>query len=265
MLEDASTATLKNVRYPPSSLDMCWRFHDDHDITKLMPHLAEARSFRLLSNAEDEAAPQPPHFQTHPLRPEQLRSLSWMLSQEGIGNSETDPDQHEFVVEWLRWAPVPSLGKKASMEMKARASYMVRGGILADKIGYGKTATTIGLIDSTLHLPSPDIPSIDSDSFIQAKGTLIIVPPNLLGQWLEEITKFLGATGASGSARVRSGMQVFDLPHVHTRGGHPRRLKIFALWNVAPLTSVRATELADADIGICTYRLLFSQIYVHRR
>ena len=34
-------------------------------------------------------------------------------------------------------------------------------GILADKIGYGKTATTIGLIDSTLHLKTPSIPKVD--------------------------------------------------------------------------------------------------------
>merc|ERR1719265_1601531 len=78
-----------------------------------------------------------------------------------------------------------------TLEVRAQASYERRGGILADKIGYGKTATTIALIASTLETPPPDIPDIDRGTFFPAKGTLNIVPSNLLDQWLGEFAKFL--------------------------------------------------------------------------
>lgn len=42
-------------------------------------------------------------------------------------------------------------------------------------------------------------------------------------------------------------------------------LKVFAMSNVAPLSKVKALELAEADIVICSYRLLFSEIYLKRR
>merc|ERR1719204_1748775 len=80
----------------------------------------------------------------------------------------------------------------AVLELRATASYNVQGGILADKIGYGKTATTIGLIDCTLHPRRfPELPPCDAGKFIPASGTLIIVPSNLFDQWLTEIAKFV--------------------------------------------------------------------------
>ena len=41
--------------------------------------------------------------------------------------------------------------------MRASASYPMRGGILADQNGYGRTAITIGLFDSTFAGPLPSV------------------------------------------------------------------------------------------------------------
>ena len=57
------------------------------------------RPFKLLGNSNDAAAEQPPHFGSYPLRPEQQRSLQWMLSRENISDDEP------FVVEWRRFFP----------------------------------------------------------------------------------------------------------------------------------------------------------------
>ena len=45
--------------------------------------LTRTTPFTLLDNAGDEPAGQPPSFNQHPLRPEQLRSLGLMLKREG--------------------------------------------------------------------------------------------------------------------------------------------------------------------------------------
>jgi len=139
------------------------------------------------------------------------------------------------------------------LDLRIRAAYPVHGGILADKIGYGKTATTIALIDRQLKEPLPPIPQVDRGNFLPAKGTLIVVPSNLFDQWLNEISKFLW-----DGRPLRQ----------HMQGGWSREncpLKIFAMSNVSPLGRAKASDVADADVVICSYRLLYSQIYLKRR
>ena len=46
------------------------------------------------------------------------------------------------------------------------------GGILGDAPGYGKTATTIGLIDSSFAVPPPAIPVDQAPYFFRASATL---------------------------------------------------------------------------------------------
>ena len=92
--------------------------------------------FRFTSCKASDSAPQPPHFKDFKLRPEQQRSLSWMLAQEAC----TDP----FIEEEVAEATLPSLGWRA--EAKVERPVLARGGVVADQVGYGKTAITIGLI-----------------------------------------------------------------------------------------------------------------------
>jgi len=79
------------------------------------------------------------------------------------------------------------------------------------------------------------------------------VPSNLYDQWLEEIAKFVNK-GKSMKGRWQSGMSPKDCPW-----------KIFAMSNVAPLTNVTAESIADVDVVLCSYRLLYSQVYQARR
>ena len=67
--------------------------------------LRQEGGYQLEANA-GSVAPNPKAFKVHPLREEQLRSLAWMYSREACRDG-------------------------------------FKGGMLADKMGYGKTATTI--------------------------------------------------------------------------------------------------------------------------
>ena len=85
-------------------------------------------------------------------------------------------------------AILPALRWRA--EGKAQKSMTVRGGVLADQVGYGKTAVTVGLIDTKLGAPLPE--TSDGLKSIPVKGTLVLVPPHLMNQWPAEIKKFTG-------------------------------------------------------------------------
>ena len=81
----------------------------------------------------------------------------------------------------------------------------MRGGVVADQVGYGKTAITLALIDAA---PAPaaaraaaSAASAGSDAdgalaggAIPTKATLIVVPAHLMRQWPAEIAKFLGGS-----------------------------------------------------------------------
>lgn len=95
--------------------------------------------FILDSNKNDAEHAQPPNFKTD-LRVEQLRSLTWMLNREAI-------DAAPFIEEEVSEAVLDPLGWRA--EGRAQRPIHVRGGVLADQVGYGKTAITLALIDCT--------------------------------------------------------------------------------------------------------------------
>merc|ERR1719443_1193297 len=59
----------------------------------------------------------------------------------------------------------------------------IQGGVLADAIGYGKTACTIGLVDCTRKHSLPKVPS-GYAGFIPSRATLVLAPTNLHSQWL---------------------------------------------------------------------------------
>ena len=112
--------------------------------------------FQLLGNAGPTAS-NPAAFKQFPLRDEQqLRSLAWMYKQEARGEG-------------------------------------LKGGLLADKMGYGKTATTIGLLseDRTQVQDGGQRPR----GYIKSSATLIMCPPHLVQQWEHEFLKFIGEEG----------------------------------------------------------------------
>ncbi|RPA73956.1 hypothetical protein BJ508DRAFT_333534 [Ascobolus immersus RN42] len=145
------------------------------------PPTVEWPVFEVRSNRRDEEARQPPHF-TGPLklRREQLRSLQWMVAQE----SDAAPP---FVEEEVAEALLPYLGWRA--EGRVTREVPIKGGVLADDVGYGKTACTIALISARHHLPSHPS-SLLEDGMLKTNATLVIVPAHLTGQWKSEIDRF---------------------------------------------------------------------------
>eukprot|EP00746_Dinoflagellata_sp_MGD_P126844 gnl/MRDRNA2_/MRDRNA2_61575_c0_seq1.p1 gnl/MRDRNA2_/MRDRNA2_61575_c0~~gnl/MRDRNA2_/MRDRNA2_61575_c0_seq1.p1 ORF type:complete len:1032 (-),score=237.18 gnl/MRDRNA2_/MRDRNA2_61575_c0_seq1:1398-4217(-) len=203
---------------------MTWRVIDVPR-TSLKPLGGE--EFPILSNIEDAAHTQPPHFVQHPLRPEQARSLNWMIIQE---RKRKDP----FVAEFRGMAACPD-APSWRLEVKLACEYPdSKGGVLADAIGYGKTACTIGLVDCTRDDPLPEVPT-HARGFIPSKATLVLVPTNLHAQWLYEIKKFVG-----------------------------EKLTVLAIPTCAQLKKLTAEQIAQADIVVATYRIFYSTPYLKR-
>ncbi|KAI8447819.1 hypothetical protein BY996DRAFT_4592428 [Phakopsora pachyrhizi] len=207
-----------------STLIPSWRLTFGHDLTA-ESLMRPKYNFNLLSNKKDPVAKQPPHFVT-PLRLEQLRSLSWMLSQERLSPETT----HTFTEEEISEAALLPLGWRA--EGKAERQVLIRGGVLADEVGYGKTAITIGLISSTLKDPVPEIPKDDLEGLISLNATLIIVPAHLVGQWPTEFVKFSG-----------------------------KSVKVHRIINMNDLNSTTIEDLQDADVVVASETLFSSGIY----
>ncbi|TYJ54912.1 hypothetical protein B9479_004420 [Cryptococcus floricola] len=137
--------------------------------------------FVIPSNKRDPQHAQPAGFKFR-LRTEQLRSVWWMLAQE-----EAAGKTHTFVEEEIAEAILPAVGWRA--EGKAERPVLVRGGVIADQVGYGKTVITIALIAETREAPAPEPAPVD---LIDLKATLILVPGHLSKQWPSEIARFTG-------------------------------------------------------------------------
>ena len=196
---------------------------------RITEHTEEAtvlNPFRFTSCKESASAPQPPHFEAFKLRPEQQRSLSWMLAQEAC----TEP----FVEQEVAEATLPFLGWRA--EAKVERPILARGGVVADQVGYGKTAITIGLIDA-----SPNRPLGDGLTTAQLRGrhpvkaTLILVPTQLMSQWPKEIKKFTN-----------------------------KAFKVVVIKTIVDLNKLRVEDIENADIVVSTNNLFHSDKYFPR-
>jgi hypothetical protein len=76
------------------------------------------------SNKKSPAAMQPPNFSKYQLRPEQLRSLSWMVSQEASNEPFLEEEVCENILPTLNWRA----------EGRVKRPVLVRGGIIADEV-----------------------------------------------------------------------------------------------------------------------------------
>ena len=159
-----------------AGISMSWRLCTN----QTLPTEATLPAFTLKNNDHDPSACKPPGF-LFDLRPEQSRSLAWMIQQE---SEKIEP----FVEEEVEEASIPQIGWRA--EGRARKPILVRGGVLADQVGYGKTVTTLALID-TQRSRDREAAKIPVKGRISLQATLILVPPQLPDQWDREIKKFL--------------------------------------------------------------------------
>ncbi|KAG2338586.1 hypothetical protein BDR05DRAFT_918202 [Suillus weaverae] len=184
--------------------------------------------FRLLSNKSDSEHSQPPNFDEDklPLRPEQLRSLTWMIARE-TENSEP------FVEEEISEAILEPLGWRA--EGRAQRPVHIRGGVLADQVGYGKTAITLGLIDCTAKSVKKEFKEKgDIIGKVPVQATLVIVPPHLTRQWRSEAQKF----------------------------ARNRFKNIVEISTAAQINNLTIEDVQDADLVIVASNLFQSSVYL---
>lgn len=160
----------------PNPIHTSYRITTDY----MPPAKLKRPKFVLKSNRRDSAHKGPPSFRI-PLRPEQLRSLTWMVAQERV-------DVPEFEEEEILEAIIEPLGWRA--ETKATRKVRVRGGVLADEVGYGKTAITLGLISCSLDKEWKEPKRSVTRGLIPTQATLVIVPAHLVKQWESEVSKF---------------------------------------------------------------------------
>lgn len=162
-----------------------------------------APEFTLKDNSGDKEHPSPEQFQRYPLYPQQRRSLGFMVNRE-----------------------------------RRRELYRGEGacgGVLGDRMGYGKTATTIALVVSEKFRPVPPNPA--PQQYFASNATLIIVPEHLLLQWQSEFKKFL----ASNS------------------------VKMLVIRTLVDLKKVTFQQLADVDVVLTTYQVSMKHDLYKRR
>lgn len=166
------------------SISSGWRLVTNHtDAGPLFFH-----KYRLRSNATDSPFSGPLRLEKE-LRGAQPRALAWMRAQEaGVPLTVTEVEE----------AVHPGLGWRA--EACAQTTIELRGGVLADLPSFGKTVTTIALIQSEFEALSPGESILDQNQkatkylpqLIETAATLIVCPPHIALQWRTELQLFLG-------------------------------------------------------------------------
>ena len=165
------------------SINSSWRLLTDHADTSS----ARFPKFHLSSNATDALYAGPLTLE-HKLLGLQPRALNWMRNQEaGVQLEITEIEE----------AIHPGLGWRA--EARAQTTTEIQGGVLADQPSFGKTVTTIALIQSEFEEFSPEAILCQNESaakklpqLIKTAATLIVCPPHIAMQWQTELEKFLG-------------------------------------------------------------------------
>ncbi|KAF1963578.1 hypothetical protein CC80DRAFT_433272 [Byssothecium circinans] len=154
-----------------------WRLFTNH----FDPAPERFSQFKLQSNSSDRPYASPLDFQ-YTLSKAQRQSLAWMKAQE-TGVTLELAEVEEAIHAQLGWR----------VEAKAESSVTVRGGVLADLPSFGKTVTTIALINSEFEQPTPDATGAKiSTSLLDIAATLVLCPPHIARQWKMEFQNCLG-------------------------------------------------------------------------
>ncbi|OAP58235.1 hypothetical protein AYL99_07325 [Fonsecaea erecta] len=180
---DQPTPTLKSLEWRIDSYD---RFAPPQDFATL----------QLLSNEQDHVDPQIDIDLRlkRQLWPTQSRALAWMYSQE---NNPPEWDEVSLVESCL-----PAVGWR--LETKALLpNPQVRGGIIADDVGAGKTTTSLALVELDYQRSATAFNSDSQLTKFHSDATLILVPRNIVKQWASEIANTLRWEQLDSSRRKR--------------------------------------------------------------
>ena len=146
--------------------------------------------------------------------------------QEASDGVFVEEEATEAVLAPLKWRAEARVSRKT----------VARGGIVADQVGYGKTAITVGLIDSSPDtVPGEGLAPEELSGKHPVKATLIIVPSQLMGQWPKEIKKFAGDS-----------------------------LRVHVVKTMADLNKTTVADIEKADVVMTTNNVLNSNLYFPR-
>jgi hypothetical protein len=191
------------LRFPPLTLlDWSYRLRPYRDDDDELP-----MPFAITSSETEYAAVQPRTVRLK-LRPNQLRSLHWMQRRER--HLASTPGS-VTIAETILQHPVSHL----TAEYRLRLTSGLRGGILADPIGFGKTAVALSLVATTL---SPPNAQLTTKSLLSSRATLVIVPSHLIGQWLGEAKKFYGTSLGAIAIQSVNDVKKLSTERLYTAG-----------------------------------------------
>ena len=162
-----------------------WRLVRYDPLEPLPPFAGPA----LKSNAEDRLWPYDEAKEGAELRlpanfhrmlwKEQRQLLGWALHLEMNGTGWQEMEQTDLAIPPLR----------LSLEAQAKVKSDVRGGVIADEVGAGKTTSALALVAADMeNLQSWEKIQVDeTTNKILSHATLILVPAKLVGQWVDQI------------------------------------------------------------------------------
>ncbi|KAJ0116351.1 hypothetical protein J7T55_007330 [Diaporthe amygdali] len=178
-----------------------------------------------------EDAIQPSGFQRGlSLFKEQSDSLQWMLARE-----EVEPTTH-----FVETEVAEVYHEKFHLRVRADAKRPVvrRGRVVADNVGFGKTAVCLGLIDVQNKTDRRDFLDMRRrndhlNGLVHLHATLVIVPNQLTQQWVNEAKRFLS----------------------------PRQYNIVKIEKFNELQKQGVAGLKRADIIICSNKVFQENVY----
>ena len=211
------------------------------DIVKL-DHRQAPVTFTMKNSLDMPIVPSPEAFTKYKLKGEQPYTLSWMYYREGRSHdgkisSAIGPapfDSNQTISRRIA-------GSDVVVEVEVVRSYeRVKGGILGDQVGYGKTACMIGLVVQTqlqdpIHSTIADWELPYAQEYVFTNATLIVTPHNLFQQWSDEFKKF-----------------------VDTK---KMKLNILKIGNHAHMKKFTFQDFVDADVVLVSFRFFFSECY----
>ncbi|KAG9793295.1 DNA (cytosine-5-)-methyltransferase DMT5 [Exophiala dermatitidis] len=112
----------------------------------------------------------------------QRKIIAWMQKQE-----QNPPSWKELA---LVESCLPAVGWR--LEARARLQIQVRGGIIADDVGAGKTTTALGLVALDQLSNYSSFTTEPQDTYMDTHATLILMPKNIIKQWEAECIECLG-------------------------------------------------------------------------
>ncbi|KAI9366006.1 SNF2 family N-terminal domain-containing protein [Zopfochytrium polystomum] len=172
---------------------------------------------------------QPSHGFLLTLRDYQRRSLNWMEKIESGDESLYYAPNYATFDDNRQYVNVLTDHVISRVDM---AGITMRGGIIADKPGVGKTITTLALMHQRPFAgPDDFLYSLKEERFV-SRATIIFAPNNLCDQWNQEIRKCFGDT-----------------------------LKVHVLKGKASLMACKLTDMLTADIIVVSYALLVNGCY----